>query len=289
MATKAEQNKQLIAAALGILLVSVVLYQVFFSGPAPRPSANSNRGGSNAAPQPKTAPITSPEAADRVATKQPKTAGQEEEELQALLSNMNPLETGKLSEGGNAAVGPRGNIFDFYRPPPPPKQPDPPPPPLTILGLSPNNATAGVPRPFTLTVYCKPLQVNDAQILIDGRPRQTKRVNDGTLTTDISPADYAYARSMNIEVKSQSDPMKMFSNPMTFTVGQAPEPGFKFIGLLGEQAVLEITGSKEVMRFKTGQNVQGVWRIDSISTQGIDLTHTQFDIKRRIPLQEKTR
>ena len=289
MATKSDKNKQIIAAVLGVVLVGVIVYQIFFSGPPPRPSANTNRNASTAPPQRNTSPISTPDAAEKASTKPSGSRNDEEAQLQAMLSDMSPLDLGVLREGGSAAVSPRGNIFEFYVEPPKPPPPPPPPPPITILGLSPNSATAGVPRQFTLTVYSKPFPVEDAQILIDGRPRQTKHLNEGALSTEISPSDYAYARTIKVEVKSQSNPVKYYSNDLTFTVGQAPEPPFKFIGILGEQAVLEMTGTKEVMRFKTGQNVQGVWRIDSISTQGIDVTHTQFDIKRRIPLQEKPR
>jgi len=288
MATKSDKKKQIIAGALGLILVGVLVYQFFFSGPPPRPTV-SNRNGSTPTAQRNTAPVSNPETAERVASKPAASRNDDEAQMQVLLSDMTPLNTVSLREGGNAAVGERGNIFEFYIPPKKPDPPPPPPPPIAVLGLSPNSATAGVPRPFTLTVYCKPIPVTDAQIIIDGRPRPTKYLNEGALSTEIAPADYAYARSMNVEVKSKSDPTKMYSNPMTFTVGQAPEPGFRFIGLLGEQAVIEMGGSKEVMRFKTGQTIQGVWRIDSISLQGIDVTHTQFDIKRRIPLQDRPR
>ncbi|HKS39597.1 MAG TPA: hypothetical protein VJX74_03210, partial [Blastocatellia bacterium] len=64
-------------------------------------------------------------------------------------------------------------------------------------------------------------------------------------------------------------------------------PQFRYIGRLGENAVFELTATKEIKRLRRGDVVQGVWRIDSINDSGVELTHTQYEIKARVPLQEK--
>jgi hypothetical protein len=139
-----------------------------------------------------------------------------------------------------------------------------------------------------LTIYGKNFP-QDAEVYFEGRIRQTKRVNDGALTIEISPADYSAQKTVTIEVKSKSEPVKLYSNPTTFVVSPAPEPPFRFIGILGEQGILEVGPTKEVMRVRVGEKIQGVWRVDSISMNGMELTHGQFDIKKRIPLQEKAK
>jgi hypothetical protein len=130
----------------------------------------------------------------------------------------------------------------------------------------------------------------DPVIYFDGRAKATKRLNESQLTTVLEPGEYSSARSINIDVKSQSDPVKFYSNPISFTSQPAPEPQFRYIARLGEFAVFEISAAnKEYKRLTRGGIVQGVWRIDSITDTGVEVTHTQYEIKRRVPLQEKAR
>jgi hypothetical protein len=129
----------------------------------------------------------------------------------------------------------------------------------------------------------------DANIIIDGRVRQTKRVNETTLTTEIVPADYAAPRNLNVEVRSQSEPAKYWSKGIPFIVQPSPEPPFKYIGRIGDQAVLEVQGSREITRAKRGDVVQGVWIIDAISDAALELTHKQYEIKKHMQMQGKGR
>ena len=46
---------------------------------------------------------------------------------------------------------------------------------------------------------------------------------------------------------------------------------------------------KEYKRLARGEVIQNQWRIDAITDQGVDVTHTQYEYKRRVPLTEKTR
>jgi hypothetical protein len=285
MASKTDKNKIIILSSLGLLLISVLIYQLFFSGPPPKPSlANANR--SSNPPKGNSAPVQSSETAEKVVTRSRGNA--QEQEFNEILSDITPLAFVSMRGNQSAVVGPRGNIFEFWVPPPPKPVDPPPPPPITLLGVSPQNATAGTPRPFTLTIYGKNIPA-DAEVIFDGRARATKRINDGALTIEVAPADYSFQKTINIEVKSKSEPLKFYSNQTTFVVSPAPEPPFRFIGIIGEQAVLESGAAKEVIRVRVGEKLQGVWRVDAISLSGLELTQTQFDIKKRVPLQEKAK
>ena len=284
MATKlkSEKRKQILVISLFGVMGVVLIYQLFFSSPPPKPKAQASKPAQTPTSRGATT-VTSPDAAEKLARRQTDKQ-QEQAEIDELLKDLSVLDLHVIRTSGPATIGQRGNIFDYYipPPPPPPKQPDP--PPITVSGVTPQNATAGTPRGFTLTIFGKGFPA-DAQIIIEGRQRPTKRVNETTLTTEMAATDYASPRSMGIEVKSQSDPVKLYSNQITFTATPAPEPPFRFIGILGEQALLEVTSTKEYIRVQAGGVVKGVWKVDAISVQAIDVTHTQFSIKKRVPLQ----
>ncbi|HWP44678.1 MAG TPA: hypothetical protein VNO14_15630 [Blastocatellia bacterium] len=279
---KSDKNKKIILAVLLLVMVIVAAYQLFLSEPAPRkrPQQASTPG-----PTPATQTSSpSPRSQQRASSRQT-----EQEYLQELLSDTSPLNLVALTRpSGSSQVGNRGNIFAYYVPPPPPPQPPPKPPPIDLQVIQPQTAVAGTPRPFTLTASGRQFPA-DAVIIIDGRPRQTRRANDTTLTTEIAPGDYASPRNMNVEVKSQSDPAKFWSKPIPFIVQPGPEPQFKYIGRIGDQAVLEMGGSREIVRMKRGDKIQGVWHLDAISDLAIELTHTQYEIKKRVPMKDKGR
>jgi hypothetical protein len=209
---------------------------------------------------------------------------------------MTPLNLRLISSGGGRddKPGVRGNIFAYYVEPEKPAAPPPPPPPIQLVSLQPPGAVAGVPRAFTLVVGGNKIPA-DAHILFDGAPRVTKRVSDTQLSTEVAPGDYVFARNINVEVRSQSNPAEN-SNTIPFVVQAAPEPAFIYIGLLGalnqpqyNYGLFELTSTKEITRAKVGDTITGVWRVDAISADSVDLTHTQYDIKRRLALQDKVR
>lgn len=286
----AEKTKRLLLAGLGVILLAVFIYEVFLSGPTPRPRLNvqATNGGSNLP-----APVSAP------AVQQPRplsASAQQEAQFQALLSDLTPLNVRLIStgEGHTAQVGSRGNIFAYFVEPPKPPPPPPPPPPIQLVSVQPPTAVAGTPRAVTLIVTGNKIPA-DAQILLGGAPRVTKRVSDTQLSTEIAPGDYASAGNINIEVKSQSNPADN-SNAILFVVQSAPEPQFIYKGRLGalnqpqyNYGVFELTATKETTRAKVGDTLTGVWRIDAVSSDSVDVTHTQLEIKRRLPLQDKVR
>jgi hypothetical protein len=284
-----EKTKQIALVALGVLLLGAVVYQFFLSGPAAKPKRTTQPGA--LATGSSTASNSAAPAAPKA--RQLGAAAQQEAMMQALLSDTTPLNLRMASgSGGKTESGARGNIFGYYKPPPPPpaKQPDP--PPIQLTSLQPQTAVAGTPKPVTLVVSGNKIPA-DAQMFIDGSPRATKRISETQLSTVISPADYSSARGMNIDVKSKSNPAEN-SNSIQFLVQQAPEPQFIFKGRLGSvnqpqyhYAVVELNSTKEIKRAKVGDTIMGIWRVDAITADGIEVTLTQYDIKRRVQLQER--
>ncbi|PYT08924.1 MAG: hypothetical protein DMF60_03535 [Acidobacteria bacterium] len=264
-----EKTKRIFLVALGIVLAAVFLYQIFLSGPSSKPK-RSPQAGANPLGVPPSATAPAP-ATPQI--RQLGTAAQAEALRQQLLSDMTPLNLRMISSGGGGTdkPGERGNIFAYYVEP-----------------------VAGVPRAFTLIVSGNKIPA-DAHILFDGAPRVTKRVSDTQLSTEMAPGDYVFPRNINVEIRSKSDP-KENSNSIPFVVQAAPEPAFIYKGRLGalnqpqyNYGLFELTGTKEITRAKVGDTITGVWRIDAISADSVDLTHTQHEIKRRLPLQDKVR
>jgi hypothetical protein len=81
----------------------------------------------------------------------------------------------------------------------------------------------------------------------------------------------------------------MFSNQLALVVQAAPEPPFKYYGETGGNALLEVGGVFEHKGYRRGDTIQGVWRIDSITKDMIEVTHLQLGIKKAVPRQEKPR
>lgn len=283
--SSSEKAKQIFLVVLGVGFAAAIIYQFFLKGPAFKPTRSPQTGAPSA---PANASATAVPKARQLGA-----AAQQEALMQALLSDMTPLNLRFASSGVvSSTPGDRGNIFGYFveKPKPPPPPPDP--PPIQLTSLQPQTAVAGTPRPITLVVTGNKIPA-DAQMLIDGSPRPTKRLSETQLSTEISPGDYSLARGMNIEVKSKSNPAEN-SNLIQFTVQAAPEPQFVYKGRLGalnqpqsNYAVVELNSTKEIKRVKIGDTVMGVWRVDAISAEGIDVTLTQYDIKRRVQLQEK--
>ena len=283
-ASKSEQRKRIFLVALGGLFVFVLIYNFFLSPPS-RPA----RKPSNA-----NAPAATPAAATQQPSGSPKPAapkatGQPEEVVALLMQDMTPLDL--RGPGGSSSVEvdkERGDIFKFYVPPPPPPPKPPDPPPITLTGVTPASAVAGTPRNITLTVVGNMIPP-DAQLLFEGGVRpNAKRLDGQRMSVDLEAAEYTAPRNITITVKSASDP-KLFSTPISFVIQPAPQPQFRYIGRLGEQAVCELTATKEIKRFVRGDLIMGQWRLDAISDQAVELTLVAYDIKKRLPLTEKTR
>jgi hypothetical protein len=284
-----EKVKRMALAVLGIVLVVVFVYEMFFTGPPPgpklRPQAGSTNGGA-------TLPTTA--SAPVAPQKRPTGAAAEQEALvQAMLADLTPLKFVSTS-GGDSKPGTRQNIFAYYVEPPKPQPPPPAPPPIQLTAVQPGSLVAGTPRAVTVLVSGNKIPV-DAQLFLNGGARATKRVSETQLSTEITAGDYASSQNINIDVKSKNNPAEN-SNALVLVVQASPEPGFIYKGRLGplnqpqaNYAVFELNATKEIKRAKVGDTVMGVWRVDSILADSVEVTQTQYDIKRRLPLQDKVR
>jgi len=130
----------------------------------------------------------------------------------------------------------------------------------------------------------------DAQIIYGGVPKPTKKA-EGSLATEIAPGDYSFARNVSIEVKSQTKPAELYSNQVAFIIQAAPAIPFRMAGKIGDAVVLEFPGTptKEYTRFRKADMVMQFWRIDSLDSNGVDVTDTRYDIKKRVPFEEAKR
>jgi hypothetical protein len=280
--SKKNTRQMVLLATLLLVLVVFVLRTFVFTGSPSKQKATTTAANVPSASKPGSGSGTQ-------TTRQAQSAATPQEKLQQLLYDTTPLDVHLIaySRGGDPAVGKRGNIFDYYKEPPkpPPKPPDP--PPITISYIQPQTAVAGTPRPFTMTVTGKAFPA-DAQVLINGNPRPTKRINETTLSVEIRATEYSTQTTLAVDVRSPTDP-KLFSNHASFVVVAAPDPPFKYIGRIGDIGVLEMNGTKEVARVQRGGTVQGVWRVESITNDGVDVIHTQYQIKKRVAMQDKAR
>ena len=281
-----EKNKKRVLAGVGLLLVFAIVYSFFLSDSGPsRPArrAGNTNSGANAPPRSTTVPMQTQKQIDSASK-----PSNRKEEMEAELADLTPLDLAVHVAASPTAKTERGNIFAYYVEPPKPPPPPPPPPPITLQYVQPPSVIASTPKSFTLSVTGNGYPA-DAQILMNGRPRQTKRVNDTTLSTQVEQGDYMSQGSMAIEVRSQSDPSKMFSNQLALIVQPAPEPPFKYYGETGGNALLEVGGVFEHKGYRRGDTIQGVWRIDSITKDMIEVTHLQLGIKKTVARQEKPR
>ncbi|HEY7543883.1 MAG TPA: hypothetical protein VID27_03330 [Blastocatellia bacterium] len=277
--SQGDKNKKIILIALFVVMVGVAAYRFFLEPSPPKRKAESSNSN--------TARSTSPApSAPAQTSRSNRSLKDDEAALQQELAKIEPLDFKIVNASiGNSNPGARGNIFGYYiriEPPPPPQ----PPPPITLQFIQPQNAVAGTPRPFTLTVVGQAVPA-DAQIYLDGRQRATRRVNDTTLATDIQPAEYASQGTRTVQIKSPTDP-KLISNTVSFIVQPSPEPPFKYVGYLklGNWGLFEMNSTRDISRLTVGATVQG-WRIDSINEKEVEITNLQYEIKRRVLMQDK--
>ena len=289
----ADKMKKMVAAGLGVAATLVLVYQLFFSAPTPKPTLGARNA--NTPQSAKSAPLPPfQSAAPGAPQRSSATPAVQDALVQAMLSDTTPLNLAMLSlPVGASKPGERGNIFAFYVEPPKPPAPPPPPPPITLTGLSPQSAIASAPHKVTLVVTGNKIPP-DAQVYYEGAAKPTKRLNESQLSIELEPGEYSVPRGFNVEVKSPADPGHMNSNIIQFVAQPPPEPGVVFKARLGDLsqpqssfAVFEVQATKEIKRFRKGEMLQGVWRIDAINADSVDITHTQYEIKRRIPLQDK--
>lgn len=281
--------KKIGLAIAGGLFVLIILYQFVFTGgstpqpvkkgPAPEPH-----------PQASSGTVVSPPGKTDL-NPQGVTQNSAEAKLQLALADMTPLDLDSIRHVKDGGETKRSKtIFEFWvePPKPPPVVPPPTPYPIALRMLQPQSAVAGTPKPIELKVSGAQFPP-DAQILFGAVPKQTKRLSDTMLSAEVSPAEYTVAGSVQVQVRSASDPVKLISNIVGFQVQPAPAPPFKMVGVIGDLAVLELGSGtrKEYVRLRRGDTFEGVWRIDAVSENGVEVTDTRYEIKRVVPMEQK--
>ena len=277
-----EKNKKKVAVGAVLVCGLVIMYEFFIAGGStPQPKTAGQAAAARPAPTPAVTPT--PKSTPRADSNASKEAA-----LQAILMDTSPLVfSGQKPPAG--AQTERGNIFAYFVPTPTPTPTPAPTPPILVRNVQPGNVVAGTPKPVTLLVMGDHFP-QDAQIIYGGVPKPTKKA-EGSLATEIAPGDYSFARNVSIEVKSQTKPAEFYSNQVAFIIQAAPAIPFKMVGKIGDSVVLEFPGtpSKEYVRFRKGDMVMQFWRIDSLDSNGVDVTDTRYDIKKRVPFEEAKR
>ncbi len=275
MTLNKDQKKQAAAVVLACLAATLIVYSFFFSSSAPPPTkrtaAKKTIPGINA-------PIISTGSEDAT------------EQRAAILMVSQPLDMDGL--GGSASPVMGRNIF-IYPPPPPPKPPETPkppipqtpvpPPPITLGGANPNSVTART-KGFEMTIYGAKFPA-DAQVIINGSPFQTTFLNDTQLKINVPQTAISNPGSLRLEVKSASDPVKMYSNPLNFTVNPAPIPEYVYTGIVVKNgvstAVIRDKNETELQNVRKGQKI-GPWQILNINPNTIEILDTRIGVSHSI-------
>ena len=282
---KSDQRKKLLLAVLGLLFVVVIAYNFIGGSSSPTQSdSNANRP----------ALSTKKPGADKTA-RRPSNNEERLAWVNEQLANTEPLDLRKISNDTGPATPSekRGNIF-VYVPPPPPKPVEPPkPPPIMIQPPQLlRNVVAGSPFKVEVIVFGSSFPP-DATIYFGGSPKPTKRVGENRLSTELLPQEYSSPINIQVDVKSQSDPAKLYSNVMSINIPEIQQPNIVYQGRLGAGASIENLGvsasslDRNKVVFK-GQTVQGVWRLEVVDDKYIELVHTQLEVKVRKQIKNKT-
>ncbi len=274
MTLNKDQKKQAAAIALACLAAALIVYNVFFANSAPPPTKRTSGK--------KGIPVLS--------TSIYSTDTPDEKRAEVLLVSQ-PLDMGGL--GGSVSPVMGRNIFIYPPPPPviiPPikdvKIPTPtpaPPPPITLGGANPNSVTART-KGFEMTIYGAKFPA-DAQVLINGSPLQTTFLNDTQLKINMPQTAIANPGALRLEVKSASDPVKMYSNPLNFTVNPAPIPEYVYTGIVVKNgvstAVIRDKNETELQNVRKGQKI-GPWQIMNINPNTIEILDTRIGVTHSI-------
>jgi hypothetical protein len=281
----ADRKKLYVLAGLFVVLLGAVYY-AFTSGPEVPPSS--------AAPPP---PQTTA-GPDRVrASDLAKTPDQKEDaERKRIEDDLGPVAQLELYLLDPRPVGSAvaRNPFAYPPPPPPPvvKPPPPPPPPTIAIGdVMPGSVVAGVPRGVTVTVTGNQFPA-DARVLWNGRQLPTEVAGPTTLRVNLSPAEIASPGTVEVKVISESQPDRLWSAPRSFTVTPSPTPPFKYIGKIGDQAVLDFEGQRDGNRklVRVGDTI-GVgtqWKVLAINVDKIDVLDVRNEIRKSVALAKKS-
>lgn len=269
-------RKKLYALGVLVLVLCAAVYFTVLSGPEPPPAPP-------AAAQP--GRVRASDLAP-TASSEPGRAPSREE-----FGPLTALQFAGLTPGPLGASVAR-NPFSYPPPPPEPipiPPPPPPPPTIQIGDVSPASVVAGVPHGVTVTVSGS-LFPADARVVWNGRQLPTEVAGGTIARVNLTPADIASPGNVEVKIVSESQPDKLWSAPRPFVINASPTPPFKYIGRIGDQAVLDMEGGKDTRKLvKVGDTI-GVgtqWRVLAIQGEQIDVLDIRNEIRKSVSLAKK--
>jgi hypothetical protein len=260
-----ETRNRLMLGGLLLLLLVVIYFQFFSRGDAPNPSSAAASVNPKAAPSP---------------TPQRQTSGTPV----PIISE--PLDLASIVGGSHSSGGTGRNIFIYPTPTPPPPTPPPTPIvtptpwPVPVSSLNPGGVIARTAG-FTLTVFGQKIP-QDVQGFVNGAAYPTTFVSDTQVRINVPAEAIRMPGSLNVMVRSQSDP-NLISNPIPLNVAAAPEPPYKYIGLITLKnvptAVLVSQSSEDdVYNVRKGGVIGGKWKIVNITPQKVEIEDTSIKV-----------
>lgn len=270
MVLTAEKKKQILAGALGLVLVGVLAFQFLYTG------------GSDSPPQAARQQVRPVASATPVALKQ--GAARDTRIEQVAITQPLPLELLGSRHAVNSSVGRNIFIYPTPTPPPPPKPsptpPPPPPPPITIAGLNPSGVIART-KEFSLTVMGAKIP-KDAVTILNGQNLPTAFISESQLKATVPAAMIRTPGDIKVEVRSQSDP-SLYSNSLMLNVGQPPVPPYLFVALIinpsgVSTAVLKSQAKGELIYVHQGDMLDRKWKVTNIGAQSIDIQDVEYNI-----------
>ena len=261
---KETRNRMMLGALLLLLLV-VIYYQFFSSGDTQKTSSAPPSANAKATPTP---------------TPQRQTSGTPA----PIISE--PLDIASIGVGSHSSGGTGRNIFIYPTPTPPPPPPSPTPLvtptpwPIPASSLNPGGVIARTAG-FTLTVFGQKMP-QDAQGLVNGSAYPTTFVSDTQVRINVPAEAIRMPGVLNVTVRSQSD-AALFSNPIPLNVAAAPEPPYKYVGLITLKnvptAVLVSQGNDDdVYNKRKGDVIGGKWKILNITPQKVEIEDTSIKV-----------
>ena len=274
MALSSEKKKQIAAAVLGVVALTMVVWSLFFSDPGSSTTTTvkptNGKPGITTAINPAGVNVVKPSA--------------------DLILVSQPLNLGGL--GDSTAPVMWRNIFIYPPPPPPPPSPTPPPPsppppppPITLAGLNPSQVTART-ADFAMTIFGAKIPA-DARVLINGTQFPTTVTGDSQVKVTVPAAVIANPGQLQIEVKGAAEPAKWFSNRLTLNVTAPPIPGYKYLGLIIKNgvsiAVVRDEGESELKNVRKGDKLGSRWQVMNITPTEIEILDVTINVRHRLP------
>ncbi len=274
MALSSEKKKQIAAAVLGVVALTMVVWSIFFSDPGSSTTTavkpTTGKPGITTAINPAGVNVAKPSA--------------------DLILVSQPLDLGGLGDSTAPVMG--RNIFIYPPPPLPPPPPTPtptptppPPPPITLAGLNPSQVTART-ADFQMAVFGAKIPA-DARVLINGTQYPTTVTGDSQVKVTVPAAVIANPGQLQIEVKGAAEPTKWFSNRLTLNVTAPPVPGYKYLGLIIKNgvstAVVRDEGESELKNVRKGDKLGSRWQVTNITPTEIEILDVTINVRHRLP------